>query len=304
MRKLYFSTLFLVSILAFGQQYCYLDFGDPNKTTTGNWNNLSVTASQRGNTSLAISDMVDDTGTSTGISLAIYQDTSGTYYPFDNFNGVGTTAPSASIPFPATSTSDTFFGETGTFNGQTFATAGFTFSGLDASKYYTFNIFACRGGSVPDNRETQYTITGSSSDVVTLNPSNNTDNTVFSYNMMPSASGTIDLLVTKGPNNDNSLGFYYLGAVEMIITDEPLSTSEAKAVSKLMAYPIPASNVLNVTNPKNGEKQIEIYDVSGKRVMSKVFESSTETITLDVENLSKGVYFYKIGNAMSKFIKN
>ena len=83
-----------------------------------------------------------------------------------------------------------------------------------------------------------------------------------------------------------------------------LTTKEIQGKNKLSAFPIPTNKTLNVINPKNGVSKIEVYDASGKIVMNKSFGISENTISLDVENLSKGIYVYKVGDLSSKFIKN
>lgn len=83
-----------------------------------------------------------------------------------------------------------------------------------------------------------------------------------------------------------------------------LSSKEIQGKNKLSAFPIPTNKTLNVINPKNGVNKIEVYDASGKIVMNKSFGISENTVSLDVENLPKGIYVYKVGDLSSKFIKN
>ena len=44
--------------------------------------------------------------------------------------------------------------------------------------------------------------------------------------------------------------------------------------------------------------------MAGKLVLNKNISTSENKILLDVEKLPNGVYFYKIGNLTSKFIKH
>jgi len=73
---------------------------------------------------------------------------------------------------------------------------------------------------------------------------------------------------------------------------------------KIQAFPIPTSKILNIINPKNGTNNVQIYDTSGKVVINKTFSSNDNKIAIDVEDLTKGIYIYKIGELSSKFIKN
>ena len=83
-----------------------------------------------------------------------------------------------------------------------------------------------------------------------------------------------------------------------------LAVKEIQFKNKLSAFPIPTNKILNVINPENGANKIEIYDSSGKLVLNKSFNSVDSKISIDVENLTKGTYIYKIGDLSSKFIKN
>lgn len=83
-----------------------------------------------------------------------------------------------------------------------------------------------------------------------------------------------------------------------------LAAKEIQAGSKLSAFPVPTNKILNVMNPGNGANKIEIFDVTGKLVTNKSFLASEGKISVDVENLPKGMYVYKIGNLSSKFTKN
>ncbi|WP_299896121.1 glycoside hydrolase family 11 protein [uncultured Aquimarina sp.] len=70
-------------------------------------------------------------------------------------------------------------------------------------------------------------------------------------------------------------------------------------------YPNPAKDVAHVNfNISNQEKKLEVYNVSGKIVLSKNY-GATETIT-EIENLPKGMYFVVLNtnnnNAAKKLI--
>ena len=97
--------------------------------------------------------------------------------------------------------------------------------------------------------------------------------------------------------NTNSTEVWNLGTTS-------LAAKEIQGKSKLSAFPIPANKILNVINPENGANQIEVFDTSGKLVLKKSFSSAENNISVDVENLPKGIYIYKIGELSSKFIKN
>lgn len=110
-----------------------------------------------------------------------------------------------------------------------------------------------------------------------------------------STTGTNKLLLFKESTNTTEV--YNLGTTS-------LAAKEVQSKNKLSAFPIPANKILNVINPQNGANKLQIFDGSGKLVTNKSFGSSENKISIDVENLPKGVYYYKIGDLSSKFIKN
>jgi len=214
----------LLPLFVISQEYTLIDFGSAVNSSSGNWNNItSNTDNQAGITA----NLLSDTGATTGITLTV-NDT------FHSVNENGTTSPSPSLPFIATSTRDSFYGEMVAFNGVTNTTGGFTLSGLDATKYYSFKIFASRNG-VTDNRESLYTVTGSSTLTATLDAANNTANIAQIFNIQPLANGTITFQATKGANNNNTYGFYYLGAIQLIKTTTPYSNTTSSTLS--LVYP-------------------------------------------------------------------
>ncbi len=132
---------------------------------------------------------------------------------FDAFNGIntnGTQNPDLSLEIPSTASGDSFFGNTVTFSDKIEATGGIRLSNLEPNKEYSLTIFASRDAT--DNRETQYVCTGSKQDTAFLNVANNRS-TVVTFSDVPSAEGTIEIVASPGPNNNNSYRFFYLGAL-------------------------------------------------------------------------------------------
>jgi hypothetical protein len=288
-------TLFLVfiSYVSFAQEYTYIDFGINSQETAGNWNNVSV-ANAADADAIAV-NLIDFTGTATNVTLTIND-------AFDTVNTGGTTVPNASLPFLETATRDSFFGETSTFSGSLEPTGGFILTGLDPLKYYSFSIFASRNG-VNDNREAQYTLAGSTTEVVALNASNNTADTVEVLNLQPNASGEITLVAAPGPNNTNGSGFYYLGAIEMITSGIPLSVSSFKLKNLLSVYPNPANDIFDV--------RMDIHDINGRLVVN-IFDGKQTAGDFQFQwkraesnvKVSTGIYFLKINvNGSSETVK-
>lgn len=223
MRNLILALIICIPYVIFSQEFTYIDFSE-NNTTPGNWNNVvQKTVSQNG---ISV-NLINDKGENTGAVLTITD-------AFNKVNENGTTAPTLSI-FPPEATRDNFFGNFTIFNGVTEPTGGLEITGLNKAKYYSFKIFASRMG-VTDNRETQFTIKGSTELLATLNASNNESETADIFNVRPDDSGNIGISVTKGPNNNNSTGFYYLGAILMITSETLYSEGNDTAELELL-YP-------------------------------------------------------------------
>lgn len=110
-------------------------------------------------------------------------------------------------------------------------------------------------------------------------------------------TGTNKLRLSKGSYLNQTTEIYNLNTTS-------LATKEIQSRNKLSAFPIPTNKILNIINPQNGTNKIEVYDTTGKLILNKMFNSSDNKISIDVENLPKGNYFYKVGDLSSKFMKN
>ncbi len=180
------------------------------------WNNVTDPTTDR------IDDLLTSTGLASGKSVAVYD-------AFNNINTAGTLSPEPAIGFPPTATGDSFFGNTATFGGQVQPTGGVEFGGLDPAKPHTFIIFASRMAS-NDNREARYILQGLSQETALLDAANNI-NRVATATLYPASNGTIRLEAAPGPNNNNTFGFYYLGALKLLYERSAVSPPELALVS-------------------------------------------------------------------------
>lgn len=190
----------------------FVDFGDSAQITAGNYNNLTFNSPSV----LSIPNAVDSTGAGTGISIAA----SG-FYPGSNQNGA--TAPTgAAAVFDPQATRDNAFGHTGAFGGNPDASlATVSLAGLNPAVTYDFVFFGSRT-SVTDNRETAFAVSGATTSTAYLNTAANTSNVAVVTGIAPTASGTIAINVSAGPNNNNASKFYYLGAMRIdTVVPEP-----------------------------------------------------------------------------------
>lgn len=230
--------------------------------TSGNWNNVNGFA-----VSTPIS-LVDDLGYSSAIQVAITDN-------FSQSNELGAPQPSGTIIFPATALKDAVYGD------NTNPIGVITLTGLNVDKIYSFEIFGSRK-EVTDNRETQYTVTGSSSQSVTLNPSSNASLTSQIVDITPTPNGTLTLTVAKGSNNDNSSGFYYINALKLkernVVIPDVLLDCEDGTTNKLA--------VLNVFSNGPGQSNADMVVVdnpnpTGINTSSKVVQFTRRTSGTD-----------------------
>jgi len=296
------TTLFFLltafTCISFAQQITLIDFGLSGQTTAGNWNNVTNSS-----TLSSFTDLIDNSGLSTGEILTL------TDAFDDDINGAGTQTPDPSLPFPSTATRDNFFGESVLFTDTTPSlepTGGFTLSGLETGKFYSFKIFASRTG-VTDNRETLYTITGNATaQTATLDASNNTSNVAAIFNVQPNTSGEITIQAEAGPNNTAiwapdgiEYNFYYLGAIEMTKTGTTLSSDSFSINGLVNIYPNPSSEYVNISlSLKEAARvKINIYDIHGKIVQTILNEKKSAgsfITTWNRSNVASGLYILEI----------
>ena len=200
-----------------------------------------------------------------------------------NSSGTATPVAPAANDFPTSmQTQDNIYGQ----NAGSVGTI--TLTGLNASRVYTFTIFASRDG-VSDNRETLYTATGLNSANAALNPSGNAANVCVISNIQPDATGKIVFSAQAGPNNVHASKYFYLACFKMVEYD--LSTN-IKPVSQTKVFY--ANNTL-YSGSENAV--VKIYSITG----SKIKEAKLNNGTLQV-NLKPGIYFVETDKLTSKMV--
>jgi hypothetical protein len=85
---------------------------------------------------------------------------------------------------------------------------------LDPAKSYSFQFFASRMG-VTDVRETRYRVLGATEANAYLNATNNTTK-LTTATVKPSSNGIVRIEITKGANNTNEMGAFYLGSMRIV----------------------------------------------------------------------------------------
>jgi hypothetical protein len=130
-------------------------------------------------------------------------------------------------------------------------------------------------------------------------------------------SGTINVTIPAGEeimlkwvDRVDDAGFdHQLAIDDLSVTPRALATGTGKLESEkqgISVYPNPVKDVLNLNTRNLDVTSFEIYDVTGRRVLSRLVESSLTT--LNVTDLPKGIYMVKAklsGKTLtSKFVKN
>ncbi len=236
-------TLFLLCllpVLLFAQtderDTVRIDFGTRLSPTP--WNNVTDPAAG------SLNNLLNGRGSLTGYSIDVTD-------AFNNVNTNGNQDPTPELGLPSTATEDSFFGNVGEFGNQTQPTAAVTLGNLDPELTYRITLFASR--TATDNRQARYLIDGETSDSLFLDAASNNSLTV-STSLRPAADGTIVVTASPGPDNDNSLGFYYLGALLLDYEQQEDPMVELTSDTLLIDFgsmPSPAP-WNNVTDPRTG----------------------------------------------------
>ncbi len=82
------------------------------------------------------------------------------------------------------------------------------------------------------------------------------------------------------------------------IPDDPTSISEV-SLSNIELYPNPAKTMLTI---ENATENVQIFDVAGRKIM-QVENKGEALLQINIANLAKGMYFVKVGNYTTKFVK-
>lgn len=112
--------------------------------------------------------------------------------------------------------------------------------------------------------------------------------------------------------NFNETADYYVVAIGMngegewgdvCLTPFNISTLGVSemTMNNVEIYPNPATSVINVKSGMNGEGQVSLIDMTG-RVVKDVNVTDMSNATINVEDMSNGIYFIKIQQANNSFI--
>jgi len=234
----------------------------------------------------------DSNGGATGITWSM----PGSTFTSSNSSGTATPDPGSNLAeFPVTATRDVLYGQSG-------ATAVIKLSGFGPNTLASFTFAASRT-NVGDNRSTDYLVQGFNGSVATLNPSNNTTETVRVMDILPDASGCITISVRAGAANDNSSQFFYLGGIilelETFVTPPLiLGFNQPSILVSLETGDGPFSTDFTILESNGGSPAISLSAVDDATLLTPAWLSLSAnpvvgapvSATFDVTGLALGLY--------------
>lgn len=269
--------------MAYAQTYL-IDFGGTVGTTRGeapandpnrHWNNVNNTLGATLNGTLT--GLVDSYNTTSSISLVIVS-------PFNDVNDNGTRF---STLYPENATRDSLYGNTEEWIGKANVFPKFKLTGLDAATKYSFTFYASRM-SVSDNRETEYTVVGATTETAVLDASANEENTTTVSELSPDAAGEISIALAPSPNNNNGNHFTYLGVlqIEAVPPQTPLAFTEQPS-SRTVIQLTPTTFTCAVSGPAP-------YFVQWYENGNPIYNANDFTYTVASADLSMDGYTYSV----------
>ena len=229
------------------------------------WNNLTQAIGQTEDGLL--SDLITADGTPTTVAVQMLA-------RFNGANTAGTQEPSL---FPVSVTQDSLFGNTEDWSGLIDVFPSFQLTGLTSGTAYDLTFYGSRNAT--DNRETIYSVTGSSTAETALNIAGNIDQTAGVNGILPSPDGTITIDITPGPNNSNGNHFTYLGALQVDWVGGPppsgdISLSDANVTgdtfSFILAGDAGQTYSIQGTTGFDGWSEVQSVQLSGDTAMIEI----------------------------------
>lgn len=220
------DTMVSGTVLMTPPEYFLFDFGGGNTTLnapapddlTNVWNN--VTGTIGGSDFGELLNLVTTRGRVTEAGLMMIR----------RFNGSNENGTQTGGPFALDATRDSLYGNTEAFNNLSDIFPSFKLVGLSPNTNYILTFYASRTG-VSDNRETDYTVEGVSTQVVALNASANITNMVSTTAVTPTSAGEITVSMAPSPSNNNANHFTYLGVMKLAVFQPEVKFSSVKLVN-------------------------------------------------------------------------
>ena len=119
---------------------------------------------------------------------------------------------------------------------------------------------------------------------------------------------TTGLYYIVGANKESTLEFYVVAANDSLVSEpsEPYTiTIVDDAIEELTTsfgiYPNPASSEVKITTDMNGEADVNIYDMTGRKVKSLRVDDINNA-TINISDMEKGVYLININGKVETLV--
>ena len=87
-----------------------------------------------------------------------------------------------------------------------------------------------------------------------------------------------------------------------VVIREGVGIVETHCNASLRIYPNPVKGELIIEKGEEKIENVEIYNVVGQLLQSKIVNLQSETV-IDVSHLASGMYFLKVDNKVVRFVK-
>ena len=144
------------------------------------------------------------------------------------------------------------------------------------------------------------TVSGTSRTVIVTRPFNTGDSKDYTFNY---ASNSLNIIWAFGPDTNISNEHDRFGSKALTFTTT-LGTDDFNSINKIVVYPNPSSGIFTIS--KNNSIQIskiKIFDTNAKMLKEINAERFDANNTIDLSELSKGMYFMEISSKEDKVVK-
>ena len=169
---------------------------------------------------------------------------------------------------------------------------GFEFTAEDANNNKT-GVF-----SIVNTTETQLTnnlnaVTHTGNGLI---PTNSQKHWTFDWTAPAASTGSITFYASLNAANGNNgtSGDVVYNTDSSFMEDLTSSLKTTARKSRILVFPNPADNTLNVTHVEKGNYKLQISDLIGRVVLREDLIVKEDTFTLDISHIPFGVYFLQL----------
>jgi hypothetical protein len=100
----------------------------------------------------------------------------------------------------------------------------------------------------------------------------------------------------KNLSNTSNNNFMHAFGITTSVTG---ITPVVRSSESFSIYPDPATSILNINSSGFSGQRMQVYNILGNSILDVQYQNS-----IDVSNLSPGIYFIRMGNVIKRFVKN